>query len=53
MKLLAWLWPKKTRFVSQTDQFLKAFDQAHPERSESQIQEIAKHRDIFHRSEPQ
>lgn len=49
MKLLQWLRPKKRNYVSDTDHFLQAFDQKHPKRSESQLKEIQKHRDIFNR----
>jgi len=36
-----------THYVSEIDQFLVAFDQAHPELSSSQQQEQAKYRRIY------
>ncbi|MES2204835.1 MAG: CBU_0585 family protein [Pseudomonadota bacterium] len=35
--------PLKRQFVSEIDDFLIQFDQSHPEKSQSQKKEIAKH----------
>lgn len=35
--------PLKRQFVSEIDNFLTQFDQSHPEKSQSQEKEIAKH----------
>ena len=35
--------PLKRQFVSEIDDFLIQFDQSHPEKSQSQQKEIAKH----------
>ncbi len=35
--------PLKREFVSEIDDFLTQFDQSHPEKSQSQQKEIAKH----------
>ena len=40
---------KDRHYVSEADRFLQAFDAAHPSRSQSQLEEIAKNRDIFNR----
>ena len=40
---------KDTRHVSETDEFLAAYDKKHPRKSASQLHEIAKHRNIFNR----
>jgi len=37
---------KKTGFVSEVDQFLQGYDEAHPDKSPSQQQEINKHQRI-------
>lgn len=36
-------------YVSDIDQFLKDFDRNHPEKTESQIEEINKHKRVFYR----
>ena len=38
--------PIKRNYISEIDQFLKEFDQQHPEKSASQQKEIAKHQRI-------
>jgi len=38
---------KQTNYVSEIDQFLIGFDKKHPELSQSQRKEIAKHERIF------
>ena len=40
-------YPMLTRYVSEIDQFLQAFDQNHPELSKSQQYEQAKYRRIY------
>ena len=35
--------PLKRQFVSEIDEFLTQFDQSHPEKSQSQQKEMAKH----------
>lgn len=49
LKVLHWLDPKNRAYVSEADQFLERFDLAHPEKSDTQLAEIDKHRDIFDR----
>ena len=44
---------KNTTYVSETDQFLVAFDKRNPRQSQSQLKEIEKHRDIFNRQTEQ
>jgi hypothetical protein len=44
---------KERHYVSSTDQFLQKFDHEHPEKSRSQLKEIAKHKNIFYRSSQQ
>lgn len=48
-KLMYRIEKKDKAFVSQTDKFMQQFDQDHPKRSDSQLAEIAKHRNIFNR----
>lgn len=40
---------KKRDYVSDIDLFLHKFDRDHPKRSQSQRDEVEKHRDIFNR----
>lgn len=40
-------YPMYSHFVSETDQFLQKFDEAHPELSLSQQKEIAKYQRIY------
>lgn len=40
---------KNTAYVSETDAFLQGFDKKNPRKSQSQLKEIEKHRDIFNR----
>ena len=48
-KLMNRIEKKDKEFVSDVDQFIQQFDQDHPRRSQSQLDEIAKHRNIFNR----
>lgn len=36
-------------YVSDIDQFLKDFDRNHPEKTQSQIEEVKKHKRVFYR----
>ena len=49
-RLFKFLDKKERYYVSATDLFLQEFDRKYPEKSTSQIKEIAKHKDIFYRS---
>lgn len=44
---------KERHYISEADLFLKKFDEQHPEKSESQKKEIAKHQNIFYRKAEQ
>lgn len=48
-KLMNRIEKKDKAYFSDVDQFIQQFDQDHPKRSQSQLDEIAKHRDIFNR----
>ncbi len=49
IKKLNQLERKDKAYVSDIDQLLQQFDEDHSKRSESQLQEIVKHRNIFSR----
>ncbi len=49
LKALKHAMVKDTAYVSQTDIFLQQFDKKNPRKSDSQLKEIEKHRDIFNR----
>lgn len=49
IRLLNHFEKKDKNYVSETDQFLKQFEHDHPKRSQSQLDEIAKHRNIYNR----
>lgn len=44
---------KERHHISDADLFLEKFDQSHPEKSASQLKEIAKHNNIFTRKTKQ
>ena len=49
-KLFKYFDKKERAYLSPTDLFLQEFEQKHPEKSASQVKEIAKHKNIFYRS---
>jgi len=49
LKVLKHALVKDNHYVSGADEFLQIFDRKNPRRSESQLKEIEKHRDIFTR----
>lgn len=48
-KLIQRIEKKDKAFVSEIDTFMQRFDEDNPKRSDSQLAEIAKHRNIFNR----
>jgi hypothetical protein len=44
---------KERHYISEADLMLQKFDASHPQKSVSQLKEIAKHKNIFYRKSEQ